>query len=285
LGSACLWAVTNLLVKMATPGLNVLAINAYRSAIGSLVLVAILLLTRDPSSLLTIPLPAILALVASVLCGLVIGDTLNFRAMMLIGLARAFPISGAFPLFTLGLAALFLQEVIGWQEVLGCVITLSGVMLVALPTRGDTGPTIGRRANLLGVGLAFCAAMLWAVSGTIVKVGLVAMDALTASAIRLPIATLALGVMLRSVAPQPPLWKLRGRILAAVVLAGLVGSSLSGWLWLVGVQEIGAARAAILSATSPIFAVPLSVLILRERLVPRVLVGTLLSVAGIALVV
>jgi DME family drug/metabolite transporter len=288
LASACLWAVTNMLVKLEAHRLSVVAINAYRTAVGAAVLVVVFLLVRDPRDLLTASPSALAALLISVIIGLVFGDTLNFRAMMLIGLARSFPISGSFPLFTLILAALFLNEPVGWREVLGCLVTLGGVMIVALPggsASKEGQHAVDRRTNLIGVGMALAAAVMWATSSTTVKFGLEGIDVVTANAIRLPVATAVLFLMLGRGAPQPAIWRLRGRTLAIILATGILGSGLSGYLWMYGVQEIGAARAAILSSTSPIFAAPLSVIFLKERLGPRVLLGTLLSVAGIALIV
>jgi drug/metabolite transporter, DME family len=285
LASACLWAVTNLLVKLEAHRLSVLAINAYRTTVGAVLMVAVCLLVRDLSALSTATWTAIAALLVSVIVGLVFGDTLNFRAMVLLGLARSFPISGSFPLFTLLLAGAFLGEPVGWREVIGCLVTLGGVMLVAMPTKRDGQPAIDRRTNAVGVALALGAAVLWATSSTVVKFGLETIDVVTANAVRLPVAAAVLLLILGRAAPQPPLWRLRGRTLAVVVLAGVLGSGLSGFLWMYGVQEIGVARAAILSSTSPIFAAPLSVLFLKERLARRVLAGTLLSVGGIIIIV
>jgi DME family drug/metabolite transporter len=285
LASACLWAVTNMLVKLEVHRLSALAINAYRTAVGAALMVAVGLLVGDLSSLSTASWTAIAALLISVIVGLVFGDTLNFRAMMLIGMARSFPISGSFPLFTLLLAGVFLGEPVGWREVIGCLVTLGGVMLVAMPAKQDGQPALDRRTNAIGVALALGAAVLWAASSTVVKFGLENIDVVTANAIRLPVAAAVLLLMMRRAAPQPPLWRLRGRTLAVVVLTGILGSGLSGFLWMYGVQEIGAARAAILSSTSPIFAAPLSALFLKERLARRVLAGTLLSVAGVVIIV
>ncbi len=285
LGSACLWALTNTLVKIEADRLDVVAINAYRAIVGSLLFLVIFLLTRDVGLLLTLPLEAVLALLVSVVAGMAFGDTLNFRAMLLIGLSRSFPIAGSYPLFTLVLSAIFLREDIGGGEVAGCLVTLTGVMLVAMPGKAGADQPLDARTNLLGVAMALGAAALWAASSTIVKVGLAAMDVITASTIRLPAAAVVLWLLLLRGPPAPMPWQLRGRSLLIVLATGILGSGLSGYFWLLGVQEIGAARAAILTSTSPIFGVALSFLVLGERPARRVLAGTLLSVAGIVLIV
>jgi drug/metabolite transporter (DMT)-like permease len=205
--------------------------------------------------------------------------------MMLIGLARSFPISGSFPLFTLALAAVVLQEPVGWRELLGCLVTLAGVMLVAVPAASIDQLRLDRRTNLAGVGCALGAAIMWSISSTTVKIGLNDLDVVAANAIRLPVAAAVLLAMTARQRRQPLPWRLPRSTIAVIVLTGVLGSGLSGFLWMYGVQAIGAARAAVLSATSPIFAAPLSAAVLKERVTGRILAGTLLSVAGIVLIV
>ena len=67
---------------------------------------------------------------------------------------------------------------------------------------------------------------------------------------------------------------------AAVLLPIKIGA-----LWLFGLRYAGAAKAATLSSTAPVFAAPLAVLFLGERLTPQVGVGILLTIAGIWLVI
>jgi drug/metabolite transporter (DMT)-like permease len=56
-------------------------------------------------------------------------------------------------------------------------------------------------------------------------------------------------------------------------------------LFVLAVQRAGAAKTAVLSSTAPLFALPLAALLLGERLTGRVILGTLLSIAGVWLVV
>jgi drug/metabolite transporter (DMT)-like permease len=75
---------------------------------------------------------------------------------------------------------------------------------------------------------------------------------------------------------------LRGRSLKAIVAVGVFGVVSTG-LFLECIALAGAGTAAVLSATSPIFAVPVSIVFLGERGSWRVAVGTTLSVVGVVL--
>ncbi|MGH7754110.1 MAG: DMT family transporter, partial [Gemmatimonadales bacterium] len=75
------------------------------------------------------------------------------------------------------------------------------------------------------------------------------------------------------------------RHLWGIVLAGLIGTGIGSMMYVYAVVEAGAARTAVLSATAPLMGLPLSVLILKEKLDLNVGIGTLLCVFGIALVV
>jgi uncharacterized membrane protein len=75
------------------------------------------------------------------------------------------------------------------------------------------------------------------------------------------------------------------RGLAAVALGGILGMGVGGLLYIAAVQDAGAGKAAILSSTSPMFALPLAMFFLAERVTPRLMAGTLLSIVGIWLVV
>jgi drug/metabolite transporter (DMT)-like permease len=283
LGAGC-FAISTMLVKLEAPRLAVLAHNAYRAIVASLVMAVLFLLTHAPGDLARLPPPGLAAAFASLLCGPVIGDSLNYRAMLLIGMGRAFPIASTYPLVTLLVAAALLGEPIGLGHVAGALAVLAGVTLVALPANLRDQPVLDRRANAIGVGLALGASLLWAGSNAFIKIALESMDVITLNAVRMPVSALLLGLLLRG-APPPPPWRLPRRTLAAVATTGLLSASLGSLLTMVAVQHLGAGRAAVLGSTAPLLGAPLSVLVLKERISHRLLLGTLLTVAGVALVV
>jgi drug/metabolite transporter (DMT)-like permease len=55
----------------------------------------------------------------------------------------------------------------------------------------------------------------------------------------------------------------------------------SSVMYVVSIKHAGVAVATVLSSTAPLFAVPLGVVFLGERLAPAAVVGTALAVAGV----
>jgi drug/metabolite transporter (DMT)-like permease len=64
-----------------------------------------------------------------------------------------------------------------------------------------------------------------------------------------------------------------------------VGTAFAMSLFLVGVHQAGAARAATLSTASPLFGVPLAVLVLKEQITWRLLAGATTTLLGVWFIV
>ena len=286
LASAVIWAGTNTVLRGQSVRLGAFVVNAWRALFASACFVVIFLLTRRPADLLTLRPGPVLALLASVVIGMAIGDSLQFMALAQIGVSRAVPISSCFPLFTVGLAALFLHERIGARTLAGSFLVIGGVTVLALPRAAQANKAVPGTAehHWLGVALALIAALCWACSTTITRVAVEQIDVVTANTIRLPVSAAVLLLLGRGRAKLSPS-RYGWRTFGILFLVGAVGTAGSGFLYLTSVQLAGAARTAILSSTAPVFAMPLAVLFLRERPGLRGLLGTLVAVAGIALVV
>ena len=69
-----------------------------------------------------------------------------------------------------------------------------------------------------------------------------------------------------------------------LIVGALIGWVLGSVLFLTTIALCGPTRAAILTSTSPLFALPLSVLFLKERVSRAILAGTALTVVGIIVV-
>jgi drug/metabolite transporter (DMT)-like permease len=104
--------------------------------------------------------------------------------------------------------------------------------------------------------------------------------------VRTPIGAAGLLIVSFATRRSPLIALLRDRRqLGVIVVAGVVGTAIGSLCYVYSVVEIGAARAAVLSATSPLMALPLAFLFLKERTTWQIGAGTVACVAGIVLVI
>ena len=90
--------------------------------------------------------------------------------------------------------------------------------------------------------------------------------------------------MIRTPRAEPSLRALTGTSIAVVAMAGILGTGVGSVLFIYAVQDIGAAKTAFLTTSAPVFALPMGVVLLSEKLTRRELAGTLATIAGIWLV-
>ena len=278
LGSGLTWAVTSLLVRTLSGTLGSVAISAVRCTFGGAVLLAWILFTSGTAPLWAIR-PGVLALlVLSIVVAVAIGDTVFFESIGRLGLARAMTISTTYPVVAALLAAAFLGEPLTPSAAAGSLLTLSGLALI-LAARGEH-PAIPGRVGV-GIGAAALASVAWAVSTIILRAPLGEVDATTAQAVRLPVAGALLWL-------TPWSWSAGRRLRTGgsatwgVVAALSVLTALSSVMFVAGLKHGGVTVATVLSSTAPLFALPLGVVFLGEPAPRRAILGTLVTVGGIA---
>lgn len=277
-GSALSWTITGLLVRALSASFNSVTVNAIRSSVAGIFIVSWLVATGGARELTGMSASALALLSVSVVAAVGIGDTAFFESTRELGLARAMTVSMTYPLISALLAAVFLGEALTIQVVAGSLVTLGGVVLTVRAGRDDTP----ERARFLpGIGAATLASVAWAVSVVLLKPTLGEVDAVQAQAVRLPVAAVLLWVTPWAWSARVPvarhgpdvLWRL-------LALSGL--TAIGSILFVAGVRHAGVAVATVLSSTAPMFAIPLGLLFLGERVSSGAIVGTLLTVAGIA---
>jgi transporter family protein len=122
----------------------------------------------------------------------------------------------------------------------------------------------------------------WSASTLLLRPVLAQIDVPTASAIRMPLASALLWIAAFRGGVLPTREQLRGHALIAVIATG-VTTTIAMVCFLESVALAGAGRAAVLTATSPLFAVPFAVVFLGEPGSWRIAAGALCSVVGVVL--
>lgn len=283
--AALIWAATSVALTSLSARTPAIVLSGLRLGVGALATPLVLVASGQAGDIAGASASTIAQVAASGLLGYGLGDTLYILSLNRLGMQRTFPVSMALyiGLTVLG-GVLLLGEPLTWGLPLGAALIAIGITAIVSPAPGagvalaPPGP-IGY-ALLGGVGLTWAAATLWLAAAS------ADLGAIAAGTIRTPAGAVALlGFALAFQRPALVAPFRQPRHIGAIALAGIFGTTIGSLLFVYAVVTAGAARTAILSSTSPLLALPLSVLFLGEPLTRRILAGTVLCVAGIVLVV
>ena len=149
------------------------------------------------------------------------------------------------------------------------------------PSGGDGSDRLRRGDLFTDLGL-LSLALVWGVNFSVLKVALAELHPFAFNALRFPVASAVLYLLLRARAPlvAPP----RADV-PAILGLGILGHVVYQVFFIVGVDLTSAGNASLLLATTPVWTVLLSVARRHEDPPARVWVGAGGTVAGIALVV
>jgi drug/metabolite transporter (DMT)-like permease len=283
LGTAACWAMGTILFTRAARRAGAFTVNLTRITLALCILSFLILFTRGLSWAPEAETRHLVLLAVSGVCGLTLGDWAYFRAFIFIGPRLTTLFMTLAPVFSAILALPLLGERLGFLAVVGMMLTLLGVISVVLDRRNADRP---RGHRIRGTVLAILGSLGQAIGLNLSKLGMGdAVDPLPATAIRM--AAGAAGVWMLALASRRVSGisrlardrEARWATLGATLLGPVTGI----WLSLVAVRHTQTGIAATLMATTPILLLPLLVLIEKERVSARAIVGTLISVAGVAL--
>ncbi len=282
---AFLWALSSTLLKSQTHRVEVISLAAWRTVPGLFIYLGLLFFSGRANDILHLPFRTLALIEGSAFLGLGLGDLLYLQSMKLIGLARAMPLTSTYPFFTLLLALLFLAEPLEWTVVGGAMLITGGAYLLAFPRgRSRIKSSAVQEMDLKGVVLALVAAICWAMSTVMLRLGLEGVDLVVANTIRLSVLVIVLFAVLFQRREMGRIREYGLRSLGIALLAGVIGTGLGTFTFLAALQRAGAAKTSILTSTTPLFGVPFS-LVLREKLTSRTLLGTILTIVGVGLTV
>lgn len=280
---AVTWAFASVTLKDLSKKLDPFTLNASRSLVAGLAMLVATLATGRAAAYRTLTLEKLFFLLASVALGGGLGDIAYVTSLSRVGVSRAFPIASTYPALTLIFGLVFLHEQADAAVIGGMALVMGGILLVSQPSLAPKTEEAGP-PRVSGVTFALLASLCWGVSTVLVAPGIEGLDAIMVASIR----TSALSLMLWGIVALrrsfPALLTLSRKEWGILIVGGVVGWGLGSLFFLLAVSLLGPTRAAILTATSPLFALPMSVFFLKEKVNVGVLAGTILTVVGIVLV-
>ena len=279
------FGVTNVLYKRMSDDISVMDIMFTRMWV-SLPVAYIFAVIASGSIAFTIPTAALFPLIISMVIGIIIGDGMYFYSQERIGVARAFPIAMSYPLLVYFLAAVFLNEPVIPQRVIGAFIVVFGVIMIARAEQDESKNTNRWTEDELRIGLilAFLVLVCWALSDVIFQFGLVGVAPAEANFYRTLAASLILvPIFLFSLRGKRTLPSRRTTLYA--LATGVVGLGFSLVAYSFAIKFVGATVTSLIVASAPMFTAPLSAIYLDEDVNQRVALGTILTIIGVLMVV
>lgn len=216
--------------------------------------------------------------------GLVVGDAMLFQAFVVIGARLPILIMSLVPVISTLEAWLFLNEKVSPIEILGIIITVSGIAWVMADKNRGIKPR-DRRNLILGILLGIGGAVGQATGLLTSKIGLANdFPALSGNLIRMVVAaTVMWTITIFTGKAKQTLGKLSDLIAVRAIIGGAIfGPFLGVWMSLVAVKFTRIGIASTLMALTPIFAIPLVRIIFKEKISMQAIFGTLLAIAGVA---
>ncbi|NIM20273.1 MAG: EamA family transporter [Candidatus Latescibacteria bacterium] len=284
LATAFFWTVTALAFEAAGKRVGSLSVNVIRLCIGFVFLSVCLYAFRGSAFPVDASAHAWLWLSISGLVGLVLGDFLLFKAFIRIGSRISMLIMASVPPLTALIGWLIMGEILTPTNYFGMALTIGGIALVVLERNPARRQQVKFSRPVSGVLVAFGGALGQAVGLVLSKYGMGDYDAFSATQIRL-IAGIVGFCLITFLARA---W---GRVTTALIdrkavmnisLGAFFGPFLGVSFSLLAIQYTTAGVAATIMAIVPVLIIPPSVLLFKEKVTMKEVLGAFIAVAGVA---
>ena len=285
LAAALCWSFGGLVSTTPARALGAIRFNRLRLSIVTLMLMTISISTGGWR---TLDAHSTSILILSSMIGIFLGDTLLFSTLKRLGPRRNAILFTANAPFTVIIGYFFLGEVLPLTTIIGCFLIMAGVVLAIF--FGNTSRLQHAFEEVHGslfVGITFglLSALCQAVAVIITRpIMITGVDAVSASALRVGTAALALSIVC-SLKPNRPGIKatpLTPKLIWQTGFSGLIGMALGMTFLLFALAHGEAGLVSTLSATSPIFILPILWIATRQKPAAGAWSGAFLAVAGMA---
>ncbi|UCG22643.1 MAG: DMT family transporter [Chloroflexota bacterium] len=225
-------------------------------------------------------------LALSSILGLVLGDTFLFRAYVLVGPRLSMLMMSTVPILSAVMAWVFLAEQLTGVELIGIMVTVSGIAWVVTERRTEQ-VAVENKNYSLGLFFAFLGALGQAANLIAAKFALDGdFPSISATSIRLLVALVILWLVAAFRGEiRYTFGKWRNRpALKATIAGSIVGPFLGIWFSLMAVQLAPVGIAATLMALPPVILIPLGYFLYGERVSRRGVTGTVVAFCGVAVI-
>lgn len=288
--TAIFWTVTSLAFESAGKKVGSLAVNLIRLVIAFFLVGSYSWIARGFFFPSDASLYAWKWLALSGLVGFVIGDLLLFQSFVVIGARISMLIMALAPPFAVLISWLLLDEVLEPQSWLGMFVTMTGVVIVILKRENseENGVKVRRLKSaypLKGILLAVGGAMGQAAGLVLSKKGMGDYDAFSATQIRILTGIVGFSILFVFIKRWPRVWAAlkNAPAMKRITLGAFFGPFLGVSFSLLAVQNTQAGIAATLMAIVPVLIIAPAIILFKEKVNWKEIIGAGITVGGVAL--
>lgn len=288
--TACFWTVTSLVFETAGKRIGSLTLNLIRLYLAFLIYTVFLSLKRGMAFPVDATGEAWLWLSLSGLVGFVIGDLLLFKAFVVVGARVSMLIMALVPPITAVTGWIILGETLTLLNITGMLLTISGISLVVLKRKapelnGVTRNGVKFSYPLKGIFLAVGGAFGQAIGLVLSKFGMKDYDAFASSQIRVFAGMLGFTVLFFVLRRWRNVWSGLGnrKGMLFTVIGSVFGPFLGVSFSLIAIQNTNTGVAATIMSIVPVLIIAPAILIFKEKVNLKEIIGAMIAVGGVAL--
>lgn len=283
LAVAIFWTITALAFESASKAVGSLAVNLIRLITGFIFLTLFAWIYRG------IPLPTDATsynwawLSFSGLIGFVLGDLFLFKSYTIIGSRMAMLIMTLAPPITAVTGYFFLDEKLSVNSIIGIIITFAGIA-IAVVSHNPEHEKLRLNMPLKGFLFALGGAMGQAFGLVLSKKGMNGYDAFAATQIRIITGIVGFTALVILMGRTRQVLKACTHKvgMTGITVGSFFGPFLGVSLSLVSVKYTASGIAATIMATIPILIIAPSVILFKQKITVKEIVGAVISVIGVA---
>ena len=304
------FVVSNVLFRKTERYASPVFINFFRTAIGTLTFIMVSVILGIFTYIFLLPWNLWIVTFLSFLFGQVIGDTAYFKAQKELGTTLALAISMTFPMFTVILSLIFLNRAFEPKIILSIVLIGSGIIVIGKSKLNAENKNsldseihpqkLNSHTSFIPIVYALIASLGWAIGLVIIDYVTNRIDqilvtkglsSIISNVIRFPFALLILLLMvwrenrfgddnqiIHSFRKPSKTWFI-------LLIASIIGTSLGAYLYTEAAHTAGAIVMSLLASASPLFSLPLTYWLNKEKITKYGFLGVLTTILGVIVVI
>jgi len=282
--TALCWTITAVAFESAGKRVGSISVNLIRLVIALLLISVFNLFTRG----MMLPLDASSStwfwLFISGTVGFVIGDLFLFQAFVLIGSRLSMLIMSAVPPITAITGFIMMGERITLAGLTGMLLTISGIALVIL-TRNPENKMVKFSYPVRGLIYAFIGALGQAFGLVFSKFGMGSYNPFAATQIRIIAAIIGFALVITITKNWKNIYSAMKDIKAIkyITIGSVFGPFIGVSLSLLAVQHAPTGIVSTITSITPILIIPMSIIIFKEKVLPREIFGAIITLGGVSL--